>query len=107
MKGGIFTWAAVIALSIIATFFTIIATLSSSKEIRLSDEVGKGINAINLFYLIQNILEERVKLEVNVIALELGNDCGGLECGEHCRWCEEKPKLEDLKKEYASKLKSA
>ncbi|MBU5678678.1 MAG: hypothetical protein QXJ96_03310 [Candidatus Aenigmatarchaeota archaeon] len=107
MKGSIYTWAAVIALSIIATFFTIITMLSSSKEIRLTDEVGKGINAINLFYLVQNILEERVKLEVNVIALELGNDCGGLECGEHCRWCEEKPKLEDLKKEYASKLKSA
>lgn len=108
MKGiSVFVWVILIALSITGTFFIIISMLTSYKEIRLVDEVGKGISAINLFYLIQNILEERIKLEINVIALDLGNECGGLECGEHCRWCEEKPKLEDLKKEYASKLKSS
>lgn len=108
MKGvSNLVWIILIALSIVGTFFAIIAMLSSTREIKLTDEVGKGINAINLFYLIQNILEERVKLEINVVALNLGNECGGLECGEHCRWCEDKPKLEDLKKEYASKLKSA
>ena len=107
MKGiSIFVWViGAIVLAIIGTFFAIIIILSSSKEIKLTDEVGKGISTINLFYLIQNIFEERVRLAINKVSLYIGMDCGGLDCGEHCQWCAEKPKLEDLKKEYVKRLK--
>jgi len=96
----------VLVLSAVGTFFGLLIALRSYSEMVLIDEVGHGIYSINLYYLIRNTLEEKAKLTIDTTALFLGEDCGGVDCGEKCRWSKDCPDIEDLNKKYEKEIKN-
>jgi hypothetical protein len=96
----------VLVLSAVGTFFGLIIALRSYSEMVLNDEVALGIYGINLYHLIKRTIEEKTKLIIDTTALYLGEKCGGINCGEECRWSIDCPEIEELYKKYQEEMKN-
>ncbi|GEM_PF-5241614 len=96
----------VLVFSAVGTFFGLIIALRSYSEMVLNDEVNLGIYGINLYHLIKKTIEEKTKLIIDTAALSLGEKCGGINCGEECRWAIYCPEIEALYKKYQEEMKN-
>ena len=96
----------VLVFATVGTFFGLIMALRSYSEMVLNDEVYIGIYGINLYHLIKKVIEEKAKLAIETTALYLGEKCGGINCGEECRWSIACPEKEALYKKYQEEIKN-
>ena len=101
---GVSILAAVVAIAVIIVmgFFAAIFILSASYERTLSDRVASAHAAINLFYAYNETLPMFTNLIVITTAKDLGENCGGVDCGEKCVWNNSCPTLEQLTDKYKS-----
>ena len=103
---GVSILAAVIAIAVIIVmgFFAAIFILSTSYERTLSDRVASAHTAINLFYAYNETLPVFAQLLILTAARDLGENCGGVNCGKQCVWNLSCPTLEQLVDKYNSSI---